>query len=375
MTCECKNATSTIFNQDISGLTKCTSGINHIVNKNAITVLNVSYKVHGVNKSSTCSLFHNHGQSNILHIVLVHKTLLEFFRSVYTTSIGTDDDGVVQILRSKVIQTNDSTIQVIHRYSRTEESLDLTAVQIDSDDTVYSHCFNQTGNIGCRNWNTSLHLSVLSSVSVVWNNNSDSAGTSSSQSRNHEQQLHNIVVHRWASRLDHIAILTTNVFVYDHIGLTVGESADSSLSEIDTKMTADFQGEGQITISTEEFESTGVLLGLFGRLLNFPFLCSHFRDSISSSSDCYFLFLQLGIFSLFRGTRCLYLAFGGFAFQAVLIGSWVRLRIHHIAFLQGWSAVTSSNCPGTQEGGTRESCRSSPRFFVGFFTCLLPGRS
>ena len=151
-----KDSAGTVLDQDIGGLAKGTSGIDHIVNEDAVTVLDVSDKVHCVNQSGASTLLDNHGQTNVLHVVLVHKTFLEFLGSVNTTGIRTDNDGVVQVLGSKVIESNDTAIQVVNGHSRAEETLDLTAMQINSDDTINSHSFDQTGDICGRNRNTSL---------------------------------------------------------------------------------------------------------------------------------------------------------------------------------------------------------------------------
>mmetsp|Transcript_649 Transcript_649/g.1352 ORF Transcript_649/g.1352 Transcript_649/m.1352 type:complete len:327 (+) Transcript_649:701-1681(+) len=283
-------------------------------------------------------------------------------------------------------------------------------MQINSDDTINSHSFDQTGDICGRNRNTSLHLSVLSCISIVRNDNGDSSGTGSSQCRNHEQQLHDVVVDGRAGWLDDVAVLSSNILVNNHVGLAISETTDCCLSEVDVEVTANFQRERQVSVSRKEFDSTRVLLCLFRRLFDFPFLCGHIGDRFGNgSNNGGLLFRQSGCFAFLGGTRRLHsLLLGFFLFfnlgldghfgihrhgidHTVLCtrkssldsGRWrgrfllfrgrVGLWIKNIGlFGNGGSTIAGCNSSGSQEGGTGKSQSGGPRSFV--IALLLPFR-
>lgn len=122
---------------------------------------------------------------------------------------------------------------------------------------------------------THLHLSILSCVSIVGNDDSDPSRARAVQGRYHEKKLHKIVVYRRTRRLNNVHILSTDILINLHVHLSIGEAPNSRLSQIDSKIPGNLQGECHVPIPTENLESTRVLLGFAGSLFNARLFCSH----------------------------------------------------------------------------------------------------
>mmetsp|Transcript_15296 Transcript_15296/g.33059 ORF Transcript_15296/g.33059 Transcript_15296/m.33059 type:complete len:225 (+) Transcript_15296:210-884(+) len=137
--CKCKDTSGTLGYKNVCSLTQCTGSINHIINDDTIAILHISDKIHLIHRSSTSTLLNNHGNSNILPSIFVGKPLLKFLRTVHSSSIWTNNDRIVQVLSSKVVNAHDPSLEVVHWDTRSEESLDLTTMQINCNDTIHTH--------------------------------------------------------------------------------------------------------------------------------------------------------------------------------------------------------------------------------------------
>jgi len=264
-----------LVNQNVGSLAKSAGSVDHVINDDAIAVLDLTDEVHLVNSSGAGTLLDDHGEANIVHVELVSKALLELLGTVDTTGVRTYNDGIVEVLVAKVVDTDDATIKVIHGNARSEEALDLTAVQIDSNNTVNAHGFEKASDVGSRDGDTGLHLTVLSGIAVVGNDDGNATGTGTVQSGDHEEKLHEVVVDRRAGGLDDVNILSTDILVDHNIDLSVGEAADGGLAEVDAKDLRDLEGEAHVAVTTEELEASGMPLGLGGGSLEASLLDGH----------------------------------------------------------------------------------------------------
>ena len=100
-------------NEDVGGLAESTGGINHVIDDNAVAVLDLTDEVHLVDGTGTGTLLDDHGKANVVHVKLVREALLELLGTVDTTGIGTDNDGVVQVLVAEVVDADDATVEVV----------------------------------------------------------------------------------------------------------------------------------------------------------------------------------------------------------------------------------------------------------------------
>ena len=266
-------------NEDVGGLAESTGGVDHVVNDNAVAVLDLTDEVHLVDGTGTGTLLDDHGKANVVHVKLVREALLELLGTVDATGIGTNNNGVVQVLVAEVVDTDDATVEVVDGDAGAEEALDLAAVQIDGDDAVDAHGLEETGDVGGGDGDTGLHLAVLSGVAVVGDDDGDATGTGTVEGGDHEKELHEVVVDGRAGGLDDVDILASDVLVDHNVDLAIGESADSGLAQVDAQDLGNLEGKAHVAISTEELEPSGMSLGLGGGSLQTSLLNGHVSSS------------------------------------------------------------------------------------------------
>ena len=148
-------------------------------------------------------------------------------------------------------------------------------MQIDGDDAVDAHGLEEAGDVSGGDGDTGLHLAVLPGVAVVGDDDGDAAGTGTVQGGDHEEELHEVVVDGRAGGLDDVNVLTTNVLVDHDVDLTIGESADGGLAEVDAQDLGNLEGEAHVAIAAEELEAGGMSLGLGGGSLQTSLLDGH----------------------------------------------------------------------------------------------------
>mmetsp|Transcript_20391 Transcript_20391/g.33065 ORF Transcript_20391/g.33065 Transcript_20391/m.33065 type:complete len:231 (-) Transcript_20391:9-701(-) len=163
-----------------------------------------------------------------------------------------------------MIDAHDASLEVVHGDTRSEKSLNLSAMQIHGNDAINSHRLKKAGAICGTDGDARRHLSILSRVSVVRDDNRDTSRRRSVETRHHEKKLHKIVVDGRTRGLDDVNILSPDVLVDHNVDLPVSEAADSGPAEVDAQELCDFEGEAHVAVAAEELESAAVLLGLEG---------------------------------------------------------------------------------------------------------------
>ena len=141
-------------------------------------------------------------------------------------SVRTDNDGISPLfdLCFDVFDHDRLTIQVV--YWDIEESLDLTRMQVDSNNMVTSGCSEHIGNEFCGNRCTALVLFVLPSIRIAGNDCRNSSGRCGTASRNENEKLHEIVVHVRASRLDDKDVFVSDRLLDFDVYLPIGKGLD-----------------------------------------------------------------------------------------------------------------------------------------------------
>ncbi|MNJ45060.1 hypothetical protein D3C77_401380 [compost metagenome] len=111
---------------------------------------------------------------------------------------------------------------MIHR--NIEKALDLHRVQVHRDHTMCSRLLDQISDQLRRNRVTGTGLPVLTRISVIRNNDVNALGRSPLQSIHHNEQLHQIIVHRCAGRLHDIDMTAAYALRQLHLDLSVAEA-------------------------------------------------------------------------------------------------------------------------------------------------------
>ena len=130
------------------------------------------------------------------------------------SSVVRHDYRFNQIHFCKIVHSYATSGKIIHRNERTEESLDLSAAEINRNNPIDSHRLEQSSHICSRDGNTLGLSAVLPRISEIGNDARDFSRTRSATGANHQHQLHEFVVDiRRTRRLNDKNILSTNVFV------------------------------------------------------------------------------------------------------------------------------------------------------------------
>ena len=74
--------------------------------------------------------------------------------------------------------------------------LDLPTMKIDRNDSVDAHGLQESCHVRSGDGHSCLHLTVLTSVPVVGNHSGDLSSGGPSHGGDHEEQLHQRLVHR-----------------------------------------------------------------------------------------------------------------------------------------------------------------------------------
>lgn len=134
---------------------------------------------------------------------------------------------------------------------------------------------------------TYLHLSILTSISIIGNHHGNATCTTATQRRDHEQQLHHVVVHRWSSRLHNVTVLSPYVFMNLYTDFTIRKLPYRSFAEVQLQMPCNGHGEGHVAIATENLQTSAVLFNLLGGNLEIDFFFGHLIHSVRSIKSCW----------------------------------------------------------------------------------------
>ena len=201
--------------------------VNHVVDDDDVLSLDVADEVHARDLPRSRALLHDHCESGI--DAQAREALAEALGAVHAARVGRDDDGVDEALLREVLHTNRATVKVVDRHTRAEEALDLAAVQVHRDHAVAPHRLNHARHVRGGDRHASRHLAILPRVAVVRDHCRDAASRRTPERRDHQEELHQVIVDRDARRLDHVHILAADGVVHLDVHLYEGEMAGWSV--------------------------------------------------------------------------------------------------------------------------------------------------
>src|SRR5258706_7575438 len=122
-------------------------------------------------------------------------------RPLHPAGVGGDDRQVGQVQAHHVVHDDGSREQVIHR--DVEEALDLGRVQVHGEDAVAARGREEVGHQLGRDGDPGLVLPVLARIAVVGHHRGEARGARALERVEHEQHLHQVLVHRRRGGLHH----------------------------------------------------------------------------------------------------------------------------------------------------------------------------
>ena len=140
--------------------------------------------------------------------------------------------------------------QIVHRDIK--EALDLGCVQVHRQDAVGAGDGNEVCNELGGDGVTAFGLAVLTGIAEVGDHGGDSAGGSAAHRVDHDQQLHQAVIHGLAGGLNNKHVFTADGLINGNRALTVRKSGNAAVAGIDEKRGTDVFGQSWIGVSGED---------------------------------------------------------------------------------------------------------------------------
>ena len=139
------------------------------------------------------------------------------------------------------------TDQIVDRDIK--EALDLGCVQVHRQDAVGAgggdEVCNELGGDGV----TAFGLAVLTGIAEVRDHGGDSAGGSAAHRVDHDQQLHQAVVHGLAGGLDNKHVFAADGLIYGDGALAVRKCGNAAVAGVDEQRGTNVFGQSGIGIS------------------------------------------------------------------------------------------------------------------------------
>lgn len=130
-------------------------------------------------------------------------------------------------------------------------------MQVHRHNAVHTHRLQEARHIGRRDGHAGLQLAVLSGIAVVRNDGRDLARRCSAHGGNHQQELHERLVHGRQRGLHEVHVLAANVLVHLDVALTVRESAHGDVAQAQVQVLGYLRRQSRIGIATEDLDALG----------------------------------------------------------------------------------------------------------------------
>ena len=173
-----------------------------------------------------------------------------------------DHDHVVEILGEDVARQDVDRRQLVDRDR--EEALDLSLVQVHGQHPVGSGHGQHVRDEPRGDRDARLVLLVGPSVAVERHDRRDTAGRRALEGVDHDQQLHDRLIHRAAGWLDQEHVLLAHVLEHAHEDVLVGELEDLDVPHARLQVAADVLRQWSVRVSGVDAELVGVHVPLPG---------------------------------------------------------------------------------------------------------------
>ena len=141
---------------------------------------------------------------------------------------------------------------MIHR--EVEETLNLGCVQVKGEHTIGPRYGKEVGDKLGSDGHPADVFAVLARIAVVGQHGGDPGSTGSTEAVDHDQQLHQVFIHRRASRLHQENIPAAHVFLDAHGDLAVREIGQIDFAGRVAKNGGYAFGKGTVGPAAEDFQ-------------------------------------------------------------------------------------------------------------------------
>ena len=173
---------------------------------------------------------------------------------------------MVQVERPEVVGEDPVWRQVVRRH--VEEALDRLGVQVEQQEPVGARERDEVRDQLRRDRLARLRLAFLARVPVVGDDRGHPSRRGPAQRVEDDEQLHQVLVHRWAGGLDHEYVVTAHrVFDLD-VDLAIREAAQAGVGERHVELLGDELRQPGIGAAADQLQRAprgGLLAGVFDR--------------------------------------------------------------------------------------------------------------
>ncbi len=181
------------------------------------------------------------------------EVLAEPLRHPHPTGVGRDDHEI----------TGAQPVELLHEHGRggqvvegdVEEALDLPRVEVDAHHPVGARHLEHVGDELGGDGLAARRLAVLARVPVVGAHRGDPLGRRPLGGVDHDELLHDRVVHGPRVGLDDEDVTTAQRALVAAVDLAVGELAQIGPAELDTEMLGDLLGQRRVRPPGHELET------------------------------------------------------------------------------------------------------------------------
>src|SRR5262245_18624619 len=235
-----------VFDQGVGSIYERASGIDDVVHQNAGIAGNVTDHVHYFGFTGPFTTLVDDGQRRV-------DALCQPACTYHAADIGRNDHHVVKLQPlADVPNHHRRRIEVIGR--DIEKSLDLTGVQVQRHDAVCTGTSDKVGDELRGDWRSGSRLAILAGVTKIRNDRRDAARGGASQRVDYNEQLHQVIVGRKGSRLDHENVRAAYVLLNFDENFHVREPADDRFSQRKLEIIRDAFCQRGIGIAGDELD-------------------------------------------------------------------------------------------------------------------------
>ncbi len=172
-------------------------------------------------------------------------------RALDAARVGRHDASrAVEVLLQVVLEEDGQRKEVVER--DVEKSLDLPGVEVDAENAVDAGGHHEVGAELRGDWGAGRYLAVLPGIAVIGHHGGDRAGGRTAERVRHDEQLHQVVVHRRTGGLDDVRVDAADVFADLAECLAVAEPGNPALSERHLEDLRDLLSQRRIRVARED---------------------------------------------------------------------------------------------------------------------------
>ena len=240
------NRARAILDQRLRHLHQRSRRIDQVVNDQASRPVDVADHVHHFRHVHLDAPLIDDGQRRV-HL------LRKEARPFHAARVRRNHRQVRQIQLPEIIHQHRRREQVVHR--NIKKSLQLRRVQIDNQRPIRARRGQQIGHQLRRNRHSRLVFAILPRIAVIRNHRRDPPRRRPLQRVHHQQQLHQMHVHRMASGLHHEHVRAAHVLLNLHVRFAIFKARHQRLPARQAKKIADLVAERLVGGSAEDLES------------------------------------------------------------------------------------------------------------------------